>query len=62
VKVVELVKVIIENQQKNWKYDYRKEQREIDELVYELYGFSKDNVNEVKMWYSRRYPQLGSGT
>lgn len=62
VKVVELVKVIIENQQKNWKYDYRKEQREIDELVYELYGFSKDNINEVKMWYSRRYPQLGSGT
>jgi type I restriction-modification system DNA methylase subunit len=62
VKVVELVKVIIENQQKDWKYDYRKEQREIDELVYELYGFSKDNVNEVKMWYSRRYPQLGSGT
>lgn len=62
VKVVNLVNTIIENQRTNWKYDYRKEQAEIDALVYGLYGLSEENIKEVETWYLRRYPQLGIGT
>jgi len=34
------------------------EQKEIDKLVYEMYGLNKDNIREVETWYARRYPKL----
>ena len=34
------------------------EQKEIDKLVYEMYGSNKDDIREVETWYARRYPKL----
>ena len=33
-------------------------QKEIDKLVYEMYGLNDDNIKEVESWYDRRYPKL----
>jgi len=54
-----LVKKIIRNQKQNPRYDYMSnEQKEIDKLVYEMYGLNKDDIREVETWYARRYPKL----
>jgi len=34
------------------------EQKEIDRLVYDLYGLNDNDIKEVETWYARRYPKL----
>jgi hypothetical protein len=54
-----LVAQIISKQKQNSRYDYMSnEQKEIDKLVYEMYGLHKDDIREVETWYARRYPKL----
>lgn len=54
-----LVSAIIEKQKANPRYPYHlHEQREIDALVYQLYGLTEDNIREIELWYCRRYPRL----
>jgi len=57
--IVEIVSLIIEKQKQNLRYDYMSnEQKEIDKLVYGMYGLSEDDIQEVENWYARRYPKL----
>jgi hypothetical protein len=57
--VVKLVKQLIDEQKSNPRYDYAShEQIDIDKLVYESYGLSPEDVEEVENWYARRYPRL----
>jgi hypothetical protein len=54
-----LVVQIIEKQKVDSRYPYYlNEQKQIDELVYQLYGLSDENIQEVELWYCRRYPKL----
>ncbi len=58
-QIIVKVKNIIEKQKKNPRYNYfANEQKEIDLLVYELYGLNDDDINEVETWFARRYPKL----
>ena len=58
-KVSLLVKSIIEQQNSDLRYNYFKnEQKDIDKLVYTLYGLNEDDINEVETWFARRYPKL----
>lgn len=58
-EVIDLVRAIIEKQKQPPRYDYMSnEQKEIDKLVYEMYGLNKDDIREVETWYARRYPKL----
>ena len=55
------IEQIIKKQKSNPRYDYASdEQIEIDKLVYEAYGLSADDVQEVENWYARRYPKLSN--
>ena len=57
--IITLVNKLIENQKQNPRYDYMSnEQKEIDKLVYEMYGLNDDDIKEVETWYARRYPKL----
>ena len=59
VLIIKLVEQIIKKQKQNSRYDYMSnEQKEIDKLVYEMYGLNKDDILEVETWYARRYPKL----
>ncbi len=65
-KAVEMLKgqvlEIVNKQKKNPSYPYHlHEQREIDRLVYEMYGLNDDDIKEVETWYRRRYPKLAKG-
>jgi hypothetical protein len=52
---------IIENQRFKTDYNYFLfEQKEIDRLVYELYGLNEEDINEVETWFARRYPKLAN--
>jgi hypothetical protein len=58
-KIINLVSQIIEKQKQNPRYDYMSnEQKEIDKLVYEMYGLNVEDIREVETWYARRYPKL----
>ena len=58
-KTNHLVNQIFDNQKQNPRYDYmNNEQKEIDKLVYEMYGLNDDDIKEVETWYARRYPKL----
>ena len=60
-EIINKVKSIIEKQKKNPRYNYfANEQKEIDQLVYELYGLNDDDINEVETWFARRYPKLAT--
>ena len=55
----EHVLTILKKQNSNPLYDYAShEQIEIDKLVYEAYGLSPNDIEEVENWYARRYPKL----
>jgi hypothetical protein len=52
---------IVAKQQSDPRYDYAShEQIEIDKLVYEAYGLSQEDVQEVENWYARRYSKLSA--
>ncbi|KQC10220.1 MAG: hypothetical protein APR62_12460 [Smithella sp. SDB] len=56
---LDIVNSIISNQKKDPRYDYMSnEQKEIDRLVYEMYGLNDEDIREVETWYARRYPKL----
>lgn len=58
-KLFNLVGEIVRNQKSNPRYDYAShEQIEIDKLVYEAYGLTAEDVEEVENWYARRYSKL----
>lgn len=58
-KVTELVETIIEKQKQDPRYPYHLyEQKEIDRIVYNLYGLNEEDIREVETWYARRYPKL----
>lgn len=60
-KLKELVSEIIQKQKANPRYDYlSNEQKEIDRLVYGLYGLEEADIREVETWWARRYPKLAS--
>lgn len=55
----ELVKVIADKQKATPRYSYQlHEQKEIDGLIYDLYGLDADDIREVELWFCRRYPLL----
>lgn len=61
VEIMNYVLSIISKQKENPRYDYAShEQIEIDKLVYEAYGLTADDVQEVENWYARRYPKLSN--
>jgi len=54
-----LVDTIVKKQKLDPRYPYYLyEQKEIDRIVYELYGLNEDDIKEVETWYARRYPRL----
>jgi hypothetical protein len=58
-RIAELVRRIIAKQEREPRYPYHlHEQREIDALVFSLYGLTDDDVREVDLWFRRRYPAL----
>lgn len=59
VAIEGFVSAIVEAQKINPRYPYHlHEQKEIDALVYELYGLDADDIREVELWFCRRYPLL----
>jgi hypothetical protein len=57
--IVEIVKGIIRNQKKKEHYNFLdNEQKEIDRLVYELFGLNEEDIQEIEYWWARRYPKL----
>ncbi len=58
-QLLSLVEKIIENQKLDLEYPYHlHEQKEIDALVYELYGLTAEQIREIEIWYCRRYQRL----
>lgn len=58
-EIHDLVESIINNQKHNLRFNYMSnEQKEIDRLVYEMYGLNDEDIREVETWYARRYPKL----
>jgi len=58
-KVIELVELIISKQKIDPRYDYlTNEQKEIDQIIYQMYGLNESDILEVETWYARRYPKL----
>jgi len=57
----QLVAQIVERQQADPRYPYHlREQRELDRMVYQLYGLNDEDIAEVERWYARRYPRLAA--
>ena len=60
-RIILLVEDIVKKQKQNKRYDYfREEQKEIDKLIYDIYGLNCDDINEVETWYTRRFPKLSN--
>jgi hypothetical protein len=58
-KVESLVTSIVSNQQKDNEYDFLgNEQKDLDALVYQLFNLTSEQINEVEIWFARRYPKL----
>jgi hypothetical protein len=52
------VSEIVAEQQRNHAYDYRPKLAELDSIVFNIYGLTNDEREEVDTWYKRRYPKL----
>lgn len=58
-EIEDYVSSIVEKQKNNPRYPYHLyEQKEIDRIVYELYGLNEEDIREIETWYARRYPKL----
>lgn len=58
-RLEDLVAQIMEKQEVDPQYPYHlHEQKEIDTLVYQLYGLNEESIREIELWYCRRYPKL----
>lgn len=54
-----IISTLVENQKIKIQYSYlAAEQKEIDKLIYELYGLNEEDIQEVEYWWARRYPKL----
>jgi len=59
--IEKLVAQTIAHQRAEPRYPYHlHEQRELERMVYQLYGLNEDDVAEVERWYARRYPKLAA--
>jgi len=59
LKLENLILQIVKKQHFIPRYDYASyEQLEIDRFVYETYGLTLEDIEEVEIWYARRYPKL----
>lgn len=58
-EIERLVQLVISKQKDHTTYEYFKnEQKEIDKIVYSLYGLTDDDIQEIEYWWARRYPKL----
>lgn len=58
-KIEKLVSDIISKQKINLNYDFQnQEQIQLDEIIYDIYGLGKKNIDDVEYWHRRRYPKL----
>lgn len=58
-RLKDLVEQIIKKQKANPQYPYHLyEQKEIDTIVYQLYGLNDEDIREVELWCCRRYSKL----
>lgn len=58
-RISTLVSSIISKQKENLNYNFHlNEQKEIDRIVYDLYGLNEEDIREVETWFARRYPKL----
>jgi N-6 DNA Methylase len=58
-KISKLTDGIINKQKKDLRYSYYlHEQKELDDLLYKLYGLSDEDIREIELWYCRRYSRL----
>jgi hypothetical protein len=53
---------IVEAQSSAPGYDYRPKLAELDKLVFDMYGITSDEREEVEVWYVRHYPKLFNAT
>ena len=54
-----MVSQVVRKQKAAPRYPYHlHEQREIDSLVYKLYGLNEEDIREIELWYCRRYSRL----
>lgn len=56
--LIPVVKHIINEQRRDSKYDYSQDENLINEVIYKFYGLSDSEINEVEIWFARRYPKL----
>lgn len=55
----EVIGSVVSMQHENGRYNYMSnEQKQIDLLVYQLFGLNSEDINEVETWFARRYPKL----
>jgi len=52
------VQKIIFEQRKDPRYNFSDEEAKINEIIYFLYGLTKEEISDVENWYVRRYPLL----
>ncbi|MER9558205.1 N-6 DNA methylase [Mesorhizobium sp. M0323] len=57
-KITTIVDEIIQGQQKDLSFDYRKHLGRLDDVVNDLYGLNDDECKELESWYHRHYPKL----
>ncbi|MDZ4724438.1 MAG: putative DNA binding domain-containing protein [candidate division Zixibacteria bacterium] len=54
-----LVMDIVVKQKQNQTYSYQFfEQKQIDRIIYELFGLRVEDIREIELWYCRRYRKL----
>lgn len=52
------VGTILTNQVRDNNYNYRNEQKQIDNVVYELFSLNEINICDIELWFCRRYRKL----
>lgn len=58
-KIVNLVKIIIKNKKKNLTYDYKNEQRTIDEIIFNFYSKHFNFPINLKKKLDKRFSIYG---
>ena len=59
IQITSLVNEIVTKQKAEPRYAYHlHEQKQIDALIFRLYGLDEKDIREVDLWYCRRYERL----
>jgi len=54
-----IVDNLVRKQQTDTRYPFwLYEQKELDSIIYDLFGLSFEDIREIELWYCRRYPKL----